>query len=87
MKLKLDVKSLVTGVAVGIILAIVAGAGSADADRFGIAVEEKGMAVVRANNGYFYVINPDTGMAVKVLYAGIKADPEDKRDSSGKSFP
>lgn len=59
MQVRIDVKSLVAGVILGAVLvaalgAAVGGAGKAD---FGIAVENQGYALVRADDGTVYVID------------------------------
>ena len=89
MRLKLDVKTLIAGFALGIIVTIAIGAGSggADADRFGISVDEKGLAVVRNRAGDFFIVNPITGMAVRVLHARRLSDDAGRsRDSRGRIF-
>jgi len=86
MELKLDVKTLVIGIALGIIITAVIGAGNADKADFGIAVEDKGTAVVRTSNGSLYIVNSKNGMATRVLHAGIKDNPDDRRDSKGSPF-
>ncbi len=69
MQLKLDVKTLAIGVVLGAILVIAlgAGSGSADADRFGIAVGNNGSAVVKAQDGSLYIVDIRSGMATLVL--------------------
>ena len=87
MQLKLDAKTLIVGVAVGVVLtvAIGAGVGSADAARFGIAVEEKGVALVQTSSGSLYVVSPQTAMATRVLrHSSLNQDPGDSRNSRGK---
>lgn len=89
MKLKLDVKTLVVGIALGVIITVVlgAGAGSADADRFGIAVGPQGSALVRTSNGEFYIVSPENGMATKVLIRrSLNDTPLRNRDSLGRHF-
>jgi hypothetical protein len=99
MKLKLDVKALVIGIALGVVLAAVMGGtdrrarpettlvGSADVSRFGMAIVAEGYGLVRTDEGTLYVVNPREGMAVRVLAARTTGvDPEDKRDPRGRSF-
>ena len=89
MELKLDVKTLIIGIAVGVIVtvAIGASAGSADVDRFGIAIEQKGSALVRTSDGDFYVVNPDNSMATRVLtFRGLDSKPDDSRSTRGSIF-
>lgn len=85
MQLKLDVKTLVIGIALGIIVtvAIGAGVGSADADRFGVAIQSQGNALVRTSDGSLYVVNPKEAMATQVLaFTNLGADPDDSRTTS-----
>lgn len=88
MQPKLDVKTLVIGIVLGIILtaAIGAGVGSADASRFGIALPFKGSALVQTNDGSFYIVNSENGMATRVLTARLNADPDDSRTSRAAPF-
>ncbi|MEE9370657.1 MAG: hypothetical protein V3W45_04205 [Sedimentisphaerales bacterium] len=89
MQLRLDVKTLIVGIVLGVIItaAIGAGVGSADATRFGIAIEPDGAALVQTSGGALYIVNPRNGMAVRVLEAaGLKVDPKDSRSSKGRPF-
>jgi hypothetical protein len=90
MQLKFDVKMLVIGMILGLALAAVLGvdgAGSADADRFGIAVEKEGVAVIRDRGGDFFVLNTTTGMATRVLVQRrLGYDVDHSRDDNGRIF-
>ncbi len=89
MELKLDVKTLVIGIAIGVIATAVIGAGSADKSDFGINIPSStgdGFAVVRTDDDGLYVISAKTGMAIRVLQAGARADSYDRRDYKGKLF-
>jgi len=86
MELKLDVKTLVIGIVLGVIITAVIGAGSADKADFGIAIGDKGSALVRTSNGGLYVVSSKNGMAIRVLHASIKTDPDDRRSAGGKPF-
>lgn len=89
MQLKLDVKTLVIGITLGFIITLVIGAGSRSADwaDFGIAVESKGAALVKTSNGSLYVVNPEEGMAIRVLHAkNLSTDFEDARNAKGILF-
>ena len=88
MQLKLDVKTLIAGIALGIIITAVigAGAGSADEARFGMAIESKGSALVQTRDGSLYIVNSDNGMATRVLHAKRGANPGDRRNTKGKLF-
>ena len=70
MKFSNDAKTLLIGILTGVLLTLVmgqavSGAGRAD---FAIALENNGMALVRANDGVLYVINPETGRSEIVQY-------------------
>jgi hypothetical protein len=91
MELKLDVKTLVIGIALGIIITAVIGAGVGSADKadFGIAIPSatgEGSALVRTADDGLYVVNPKSGMAVRVLQAVIRAETSDRRDIKGRPF-
>ncbi|MHC4913195.1 MAG: hypothetical protein ACYTE5_09365 [Planctomycetota bacterium] len=59
MELKLEVKTLITGIALGVIVMAALGqvSGSADKADFGIAIQNKGLALVRAADGTLYSID------------------------------
>jgi hypothetical protein len=89
MELKLDIKTLVIGIAIGVIVTAVIGAGSADKTDFGIAIPSnvgEGSALVRTVDDGLYIVNPKSGMAIRVLQASIRAEPYDRRDIKGKPF-
>jgi hypothetical protein len=91
MELKLDVKTLVIGIVLGIIVTAVIGAngGSADKADFGIAIPSsvgEGSALVRTADDGLYVVNPKSGMAVRVMQATLRAELNDRRDIKGKPF-
>jgi hypothetical protein len=89
MQLKIDVKSLIAGIALGIIVTAVmgAGVGSADADRFGIAMQYRGSALVQTQDGALYVVNSENGMATRVLHSSaLRDNPNDHRATKGKFF-
>jgi hypothetical protein len=89
MELKLDVKTLVIGIAIGVIITAAIGAGSADKADFGIAIPSgtnEGTALVRTDNNALYIVNSKSGMAVRVLYGDLRANPYDRRDAKGKPF-
>ena len=71
MQLKLDVKTLIIGIALGFIvtIAIGAGGGSADEADFGIAIQSRGSVLVKTQDGSLYVVNPDRAAAEIVEYA------------------
>jgi hypothetical protein len=59
MELKLDVKTLIIGILLGVIVTAALGVvgGSADKADFGIAVQNKGLVLVRAADGTLYSID------------------------------
>ncbi len=67
-----DVKTLVIGILLGILLAIVMGQASSGAGKadFAIAMDNRGFALVRANDGVLYVVDPETERAEIVEYRG-----------------
>ncbi len=70
MRLELDVKTLVVGIALGVILTVALGAagGSADKADFGIAIEYKGAALVKTQDGSFYIVDSQSAEAKRVEY-------------------
>lgn len=89
MELKLDVKTLIIGIAIGIIVTAAIGAGSSDESDFGIAIPSntgEGSALVRTSDNSLFIVNARTAMAIKVLQAGVKSDPEDRRNSKNRPF-
>jgi hypothetical protein len=89
MELKLDVKTLVIGIAIGVIVTAVIGAGGADKADFGIAIPSstgEGAALVRTADDGLYIVNSKSGMAVRVLQASINAELFDRRNTKGKPF-
>jgi hypothetical protein len=89
MELKLDVKTLVIGIALGIIVTAVIGAGSANETDFGIAVPSStgdGSALVRTADDGLYIVNSKNGMAIRVLQASINSETSDRRNAKSKLF-
>ncbi len=62
--------------------------GTADKADFGLSVNGGGMALVRTQNGDFFIVSPTTGMATRVLHARrVSDDPtRSNRDYRGKQF-
>ncbi len=60
MKVSLDVKTLIIGILVGLMLAMVMGQASITAGKtdFALAIDDKGFGLVRADDGTLYVIDP-----------------------------
>ena len=69
MQLKLDVKTLVIGIVLGIVLTAGLGAvgGSADKTDFGLAISEQGFALVQTADGSFYVVDAEKSSAERVV--------------------
>lgn len=70
MQIRVDVKSLVVGFVLGAVVFLamgqaLSGAGKAD---FGIALENGGLALVGANDGTVYVVDPRTARAETVAH-------------------
>ncbi len=89
MELKLDVKTLVIGIAIGIVVTTVIGAGSSDEADFGIAIPSttsEGTALVRTADDALYIVSARSGMAVRVLQGSIKSEPGDRRDVRSRPF-
>ena len=88
MELRVDVKTLVAGIVLGVIITAALGAvGSADKTDFGIALPFKGLAIVRTENGSLFVVNSENGMAVRVLEArNMRTDPDDNRTRDSRFF-
>jgi len=103
MEIKLEGKTLVIGVLVGVVITIVLGVdgvpttvhtserigltGSADKTDYGLAVNDKGLSLVRVESGDFFVINPQTAMAIRVLHSRRFSDDSTRsRDARGKIF-
>lgn len=81
MQIKLDLKTLVIGFFAGILISLAFGFnGAADQADFGISMPNNGFALVQTNEGNFYVVNSQTGMAVRVLiYENPDKTPNDSR--------
>ena len=80
MQFKLDVKTLVVGIVLGIVLTAGLGAvgGSADKTDFGIAIPNQGFALVQTADGSFYVVDAEKSTAERVI--------DRSRGSKGNAF-
>jgi hypothetical protein len=69
MELKLDVKTLIIGIVAGVIITAALGlnGGSADKADFGIAVEDKGFALVKTSDDSFYIVDAERSTAEAVV--------------------
>ena len=86
MKITIDIKTLIIGMILGAIIIMVSGAGegSADADRFGIAIPGEGYGLIRTQDGGFFVISPKTAMAARVMsYNNLTSTPDSSRTIKG----
>jgi hypothetical protein len=84
MKITIDIKTLIVGIILGAIIVMVSGAGSADADRFGIAIANDGYGLIHTQDGGFYVVNPKNAMASRVLsYNNLSSTPDSSRTIKG----
>lgn len=65
MELKLEVKTLIIGIALGVIVMAALGqvSGSADKADFGIAVQTRGFALVRTMEGLLYAVDIEKAKA------------------------
>ncbi len=65
MELKLDVKTLIIGIALGVVVTASLGqvSGSADKADFGIAVQTRGLALVRSLEGLLYTVDLEKATA------------------------
>ena len=100
----MKVKTLAIGILLGAAIIIALGAngerpisrlvdtspasGTADKADFGLSVNSGGMALVRTQNGDFFIVNPTTGVANRVLHARrVSDDPtRSNRDNKSKMF-
>ncbi len=88
MEIKLDFKTLIVGIILGMILAFaLAFNGSADQADFGIAIQEKGSALVQTTGGDFWIVDSDNGMATRVLIQPSLSDDPDTSRSSRDTVP
>ena len=68
MELKLDVKTLIIGITLGIMITAALGVngGSADKADFGIAIQNQGFALVRTSDGAFYIVDAARATAERI---------------------
>lgn len=89
MELKLDVKTLVIGIAIGVAVTAVIGAGSADQSEI-VALPSfgaGGSALVKTTDEGLFIINPNNGMAFRVLQAPVGVEvTNNKIATRGKPF-
>lgn len=65
MELKLDVKTLIVGILLGVIFTAALGVvgGSADKADFGVAIQKNGYALIRTSNGFLYLVDAEKAQA------------------------
>jgi hypothetical protein len=61
---------------------------NAERTDYALTIPQSGVALVRTQNGDFFIVNPTSGMAVRVLHARrLSDDPtRNNRDYRGKQF-
>jgi hypothetical protein len=61
---------------------------NAERTDYALSIGQNGLVLVRVQNGDFFVVNPNTGMATRVLHARrLTDDPtRNNRDYRGKQF-
>jgi len=61
---------------------------NAERTDYALTIGQNGLALVRAQNGDFFIVNPTTGMATRVLHARRLSDDatRNNRDYRGKQF-
>jgi len=75
--MKLDLKSAVIGLLLGIIIMLAAGAGNGRGSGIGFAVPSGGKAVLKASNNEAFIIDMNTAMAERILFK--KPEPNEPR--------
>ena len=86
MELKLDVKTLVIGIALGFVIALAIGSGSVYYPPFATPIKPDGTALVKTQGGHFYIVSPLRAMASQVLEADIKSNADDVRRPDNPPF-
>jgi hypothetical protein len=93
MELKLDVKTLIVGILLGVIFTAALGVvgGSADEADFGVAIQKNGYGLIRTSNGFLYIVDVEKAQAELVenkdnrnrpLNLESRAVPEDRTGRS-----
>jgi hypothetical protein len=84
--MKFDVKSVVIGLLLGVIVMLVTGAGGDRGSGIGFAVPSGAKAILKASNGEAFIINMDTAMAERILFK--KPEPDEPRyPTTAHGFP
>ncbi|MFA5554239.1 MAG: hypothetical protein WCZ89_01535 [Phycisphaerae bacterium] len=70
MKASIDVKTLIIGILTGLVLALVMGQTASTANKadFGISLDRTSFAIVRADDGTLYAIDPQNTRAEVIQY-------------------
>lgn len=66
--MKFDLKSIIIGLLLGILIMIVSGASGIGSAEIGFGVPSGGKAIVKAFNGEAFIIDVNTAMAKRVLF-------------------
>ncbi len=104
MEIRLEGKTLAIGLLLGAAITIALGvdgtrptprlvdtsvtSGTADRTDYSLSINSGAMALVRVVNGDFFIVNPTTGMATRVLHSRrLSDDPtRSNRDYRGRQF-
>jgi hypothetical protein len=87
MELKLHPKTLVIGIALGVIISFAIGSVSnVYYPPQVVPIKAGGTALVKTQNGIFYIVSPSTAMAPQVLEADIKSGSDDVRRPDNPPF-
>ena len=69
MKITLDVKTLIIGIAIGALFTFALGINSYGSANFGFSAPSGGRAVIKSDKQRAYVLDMDTGKAIPVTFA------------------
>ncbi len=75
--MKLDTKSIIIGLLLGIITTMICGADGTSSAGIGFSVPSGGKAVLKASSGEAFIIDMDSGMAKMILFK--KSEPGEPR--------
>ena len=87
MKVAIDIKTLVIGLILGVVLAFSLGINGSGKSDFGVSLDSDGYSLVRVEDGGFYVVNPRTAMATHVIeFRDLGDKPDKSRTLRGRLF-
>ena len=75
--MEIDLKSIIIGLLLGIIIMFTMGLGGGGTNGIGFAVPADGKALVKGSNGEAFIVDVRTAMAERVLFK--KPEPGDSR--------